>query len=233
MTGKLYQYRCIWTLERRCKRHHRHTSPLSPVPYGMATTDDNTTEADTYWDISTGYFVSSIPLYTDYLYHLLIFDSVCIVSILRVTSFDYSNLGDGTYKNIEPATWSSIEQSVGIICACLPTLRPFFRWLYGTSRKSTRNRDSAMSEFPKQTPLACRTYHGDEENALGLVNLPAERQVSSSQGNKGKQREYNRPISQETSGSSISQNTFDEQPGTMCLGLYLSRNFLADCYDYE
>ncbi|KAJ5116082.1 hypothetical protein N7456_000430 [Penicillium angulare] len=138
---------------------------------------------------------------------------VCIISILRVTSFDYRNLGDGTYKNIEPATWSSIEQSVGIICACLPTLRPFFRWLYGASRKSTKNRDSGMSEFPKQ-PLACRTSQAgtavDEENALGLADLPAAdereawKEVRRSQVQVGLGNE--RPLSQETVGSHLSRD---------------------------
>lgn len=129
-----------------------------------------------------------------------------------MTSYDYQNLGEGTYKNINPATWTSIEQSVGIICACLPTLRPFFRWLYGTSRKSAKNRDSAMSKFPRQTPLACRTP-GDEENVLRLADLPTaeEREVSSEERIQRNQSEYNRPISQETSESSISQNFRDGQ----------------------
>ncbi|KAJ5288743.1 hypothetical protein N7478_001773 [Penicillium angulare] len=136
--------------------------------------------------------------------------SVVIVSILRVTSFDYENLGYGTYKNIEPATWSSIEQSVGIICACLPTLRPFFRWLYGASRKSTRNRGSGMSEFPKQTPLACRTSQAeaDEENILGLADLPARDEREAWQEVRRSQVgvENDRPSSQGTVGSHISQD---------------------------
>ncbi|KAJ5718278.1 hypothetical protein N7488_003924 [Penicillium malachiteum] len=94
---------------------------------------------------------------------------VYIVSVLRVTSFDYDTLGDGSCKSIEPATWSSIEQSVGIICACLSTLRPFFRWLYDSSKNTTRKRDSALSGCSKQTPLACRGSQADEENGLGVL----------------------------------------------------------------
>ncbi|KAL4897648.1 hypothetical protein BDV59DRAFT_190567 [Aspergillus ambiguus] len=58
---------------------------------------------------------------------------VCITSIVRVIAFDLQNTHDPTYTTVDTAAWSSIEQSVGILCACLPTMRPFFRRLYGTS----------------------------------------------------------------------------------------------------
>lgn len=63
--------------------------------------------------------------------------SVCIVSILRITAFNKSDPKDPTYTSIDTAMWSSIEQSVGIICACLPALRPLFRRLYGSSTHSS------------------------------------------------------------------------------------------------
>ncbi|EYE99210.1 uncharacterized protein EURHEDRAFT_541056 [Aspergillus ruber CBS 135680] len=62
---------------------------------------------------------------------------VCIVSVLRIIAFDFSDANDPMYSTIDTATWSSIEQSVGIICACLPTLRPMFRQLYDATRHST------------------------------------------------------------------------------------------------
>ncbi|CAE6996148.1 hypothetical protein P3342_000308 [Pyrenophora teres f. teres] len=50
---------------------------------------------------------------------------VCIVSILRLHSLvAISNSPDPTYDNPAAATWSSVEANVGIICACLPILRP-------------------------------------------------------------------------------------------------------------
>ncbi|KAJ6067411.1 uncharacterized protein N7446_004448 [Penicillium canescens] len=58
---------------------------------------------------------------------------VCVVSILRIVSFDLSDVNDPTYTSIDPSTWSSVEQSLGIICACLPTLRPLIRRLLGSS----------------------------------------------------------------------------------------------------
>jgi hypothetical protein len=41
-----------------------------------------------------------------------------------------SNSSDPTYDNPPAATWSSVETNVGIICSCLPLLRPLvLRWL--------------------------------------------------------------------------------------------------------
>ncbi|KAF1832247.1 hypothetical protein BDW02DRAFT_555181 [Decorospora gaudefroyi] len=57
--------------------------------------------------------------------------SVCIVSILRLQSLvQISNSKDPTYDNTPAATWSAVEVNVGIICSCLPLLRPLLtRWL--------------------------------------------------------------------------------------------------------
>jgi hypothetical protein len=72
-------------------------------------------------------------------------NSVCIVSILRLQSLvSISNSTDPTYDNPAAATWSSVEINVGIICSCLPLLRPLLnRFLPGvfTSRNRTDNVD--------------------------------------------------------------------------------------------
>ncbi|KAL4793361.1 hypothetical protein BDV19DRAFT_380158 [Aspergillus venezuelensis] len=50
---------------------------------------------------------------------------VCVTSICRLLSLKkISDSSDPTYDNVGAATWSAIECNVGIICACLPTLRP-------------------------------------------------------------------------------------------------------------
>ncbi|KAJ9315305.1 hypothetical protein DTO271D3_4472 [Paecilomyces variotii] len=70
---------------------------------------------------------------------------VCVVSILRIIAFNKSNPKDPTYTTINTAMWSSIEQSVGIVCACLPTLRPLVRRIYETS-KTTATESSTGSQ---------------------------------------------------------------------------------------
>ncbi|KAJ5520418.1 hypothetical protein N7463_000871 [Penicillium fimorum] len=88
---------------------------------------------------------------------------VCIISILRIVSFELAVISDPTYTSISPATWSSAEQSVGIICACLPTLRPLFRRLYGSSRAATSIDNSSASDSQDRSSLSGRLSHCDDE----------------------------------------------------------------------
>ncbi|KAL4918830.1 hypothetical protein BDW62DRAFT_200472 [Aspergillus aurantiobrunneus] len=52
---------------------------------------------------------------------------VCVVSLLRIISFDASDRRDPTYTQVPSSTRSSVGQGTGIVCACLPTLRPLRR----------------------------------------------------------------------------------------------------------
>ncbi|OJJ33053.1 hypothetical protein ASPWEDRAFT_43103 [Aspergillus wentii DTO 134E9] len=50
---------------------------------------------------------------------------VCVTSICRLVALKkISESADPTYDNVGAASWSAVECNVGIICACLPTLRP-------------------------------------------------------------------------------------------------------------
>ncbi|KAE8351747.1 integral membrane protein [Aspergillus coremiiformis] len=50
---------------------------------------------------------------------------VCITSVCRLVSLKkIADSTDPTFDNVGAATWSAVECNVGIICACLPTLRP-------------------------------------------------------------------------------------------------------------
>jgi hypothetical protein len=65
---------------------------------------------------------------------------VCIVSILRLRALYIAayTTKDLTWDNAEAAIWTIIEVSTGIICACLPTIKPlvsrFFPRLLSTNR---------------------------------------------------------------------------------------------------
>ncbi|KAL2860786.1 uncharacterized protein BJX67DRAFT_326749 [Aspergillus lucknowensis] len=72
---------------------------------------------------------------------------VCVVSLLRIVSFNVSDRGDPTYTQVPSSTWSSVEQGIGIVCACLPTLRPL-RQLWGSHRRIT-SRSSRSSSNPE------------------------------------------------------------------------------------
>ena len=55
---------------------------------------------------------------------LLIADSVCVTSILRMTTLEAgSKSKDQTYGTYVSTVWTTVEANTGIICACLPMLK--------------------------------------------------------------------------------------------------------------
>ncbi|KAI0571367.1 hypothetical protein Ptr902_00896 [Pyrenophora tritici-repentis] len=113
---------------------------------------------------------------------------VCIVSILRLHSLvAISNSPDPTYDNPAAATWSSVEANVGIICACLPILRPLVtQWFpraftsrhpsqfsrppnatYGSRRSSKLPR--TKESFAMNTSRTTRTAASDEARDIQVV----------------------------------------------------------------
>ena len=84
--------------------------------------------------------------------------SVCIVSILRLQSLvEISNSTDPTYDNPSAATWSSVETNIGIICSCLPLLRPLLiRWLPSTFSAAKYSDGSAPRIYATIGSARCR-----------------------------------------------------------------------------
>ncbi|CAD6565603.1 MAG: hypothetical protein ASARMPRED_007366 [Alectoria sarmentosa] len=63
---------------------------------------------------------------------------VFIASIIRVTTFGKLKPTDETFTGIAPAVWSEVEQSLGIVCACLLCLRPLLgRFFMGSNAHGT------------------------------------------------------------------------------------------------
>ncbi|TKA79218.1 hypothetical protein B0A55_03966 [Friedmanniomyces simplex] len=57
----------------------------------------------------------------------------CLASGFRIAQFQKSRQTDPTYTTAGSIMWSIIEQTIGLDCACLPTLRPLF---WSKSRRS-------------------------------------------------------------------------------------------------
>ena len=53
----------------------------------------------------------------------LSFHSVCAISIIRISKLTSVNYDDPTWRLVEVYLWTTLENSVGILSACLPTLR--------------------------------------------------------------------------------------------------------------
>jgi hypothetical protein len=70
---------------------------------------------------------------------IAIITAVCRFKFL----YDYTTSADPFYAFAPLMTWSTVEVNVGILCACLPTLRPLFS-------KSQRDRTRAIKGFSLQ-----------------------------------------------------------------------------------
>jgi hypothetical protein len=72
-----------------------------------------------------------------------------------------SNSTDPTYDNPPAATWSSVESTVGIICACLPSLRPVMQrafprlFSFTGSSRGTRTLGASRGLGKTSTRLSC------------------------------------------------------------------------------
>jgi hypothetical protein len=74
--------------------------------------------------------------------------STCAISLIRLSTLHRAiNTKDPFWDNAPAAYWSVVELNCGIICACLPTLRPliqkavpnFWSTRNGTARSGTSN----------------------------------------------------------------------------------------------
>lgn len=76
--------------------------------------------------------------------HLLT-HSVCAAAIYRTYILpDLINSADYTWKNPPQNVWGSIEANTGILCASVPTLKPFFmRYLPAILSSRMRSRDAS------------------------------------------------------------------------------------------
>ncbi|KAK7177528.1 integral membrane protein [Paraphaeosphaeria sporulosa] len=106
---------------------------------------------------------------------------VCIMSILRLQSLAViANSADPLYDNPPAATWSSVETNVGIVCSCLPCLRPliarYFPSIFASSRKSSglpaHSRRRSRAAYLRQTeqPTMLEDLPSRVENRIGACD---------------------------------------------------------------
>ncbi|KAL8934398.1 MAG: hypothetical protein Q9216_005931 [Gyalolechia sp. 2 TL-2023] len=81
----------------------------------------------------------------------------CTASIVRVVTFNQVREIDSTYTLVNVILWSAIEQSTGIVCACLPTTRPILGRLLTKMKRSDKNSDGTPKNHPEG--IALTSYH--------------------------------------------------------------------------
>lgn len=70
--------------------------------------------------------------------HVMLSHSTCIISVYRITTLKAAaDSTDPTWENTNAAVWSILEVTIGILAACLPTLKPLFAMILPRLFKST------------------------------------------------------------------------------------------------
>ncbi|KAL8967476.1 MAG: hypothetical protein Q9183_002902 [Haloplaca sp. 2 TL-2023] len=96
----------------------------------------------------------------------------CVASIVRVTSFDEVVWTDISYTIVGPTVWTTVEQSMGIICACLSTLRPLLTRLLPATpsrmKSGGSNRSSAVSKLHNHSD---NNETSEDRNPILLASL--------------------------------------------------------------
>lgn len=122
------------------------------------------------------------------------------MSIVRLQSLvAISGSKDPTYDNAPAATWSGVEANVGIICSCLPLMRPLAtQWLPGVFSSNKRSiptdaRPYATFGTPRERRATAsrdeyalntrrQSHHSDVENRDITVTTDVRVQVENSEG---------------------------------------------------
>lgn len=94
----------------------------------------------------------------------------CAASIVRVVAFDQVKLEDVTYTLVTASIWTTIEQSIGIVCACLPTTRPLIKRFISAAKDSnedTLDRTMKTSSMPLSNYAARQGVHDSTDTSNG------------------------------------------------------------------
>ncbi|OBT73679.1 hypothetical protein VF21_06164 [Pseudogymnoascus sp. 05NY08] len=103
---------------------------------------------------------------------------VTIVSVVRIRAFTkYANTTNLTQDYVELGYWSTIEVPVGVICACMPSIRALFRnvfpSIFGTTQKgqsSTGRLSTTLTPQSKsRSEYANLSKHEASSSVIGLV----------------------------------------------------------------
>ncbi|KAM6514584.1 hypothetical protein FSOLCH5_008822 [Fusarium solani] len=86
-----------------------------------------------------------------------------ILSAIRIEYLE--EFEDFTWKHVESNLWSMAELTSALICACLPTLRPFVvRYFPGLASKFTRSNEDLVAMWPADVINAAAVEPGSVRN---------------------------------------------------------------------
>lgn len=120
--------------------------------------------------------------------HKLTHPSVCLSSVIRLQSLvRIANSPDPTYDNPSAAMFSAIEVNIGILCACLPSLRPLLSAMLPSYFPNTApyinvgtydEEQSKHTRYPTASSFTCtpgmvkRSYHSRTGSNISRTYTP-------------------------------------------------------------
>ncbi|KAJ5902876.1 hypothetical protein N7495_003404 [Penicillium taxi] len=96
-----------------------------------------------------------------------------VVTIIKATYLHlFSDVEDPLWNVVPLVLWGLIEQNVVIIAACIPTLRPFFRKTFKSTKGSSDGQSQILSNFGIK--LSTRPIHASSEqlSPSALADFP-------------------------------------------------------------
>lgn len=98
--------------------------------------------------------------------------SVTVISIVRLQSLiTFANSTNATWNNLPVSLWSTIEINVGIICACMPTLRLLLLRMFPKLSTTYRNASGYYNATGSRSkPTRSRTFGQDGLATPGHIN---------------------------------------------------------------
>ncbi|KAI9681158.1 MAG: hypothetical protein M1817_002440 [Caeruleum heppii] len=100
----------------------------------------------------------------------------CVATIFRFTVFDDVNMWDTTWSYTDIGLWTIAEVYLGMICACLPTLKPvalrFTRTVAGSSLWSKLTTSASSSHGKSRTGPGSQSYPPGSISRPAMVSEP-------------------------------------------------------------
>lgn len=120
-------------------------------------------------------------------------NSICIISIVRLRALVDWTTQDGTYVNSKAILWTSLESSLGIICACIVVIRPLFGKLVPKShvRPSSSNPQKLSGSPALPSSVGGRQSWApswvrlEQNNRLGMDSAPRQAESEEDLGGEG------------------------------------------------
>ena len=121
----------------------------------------------------------------------LFINSVCAISIIRISKLAGVNYDDPTWRLVDVYVWTTLENSVGILSACLPTLRKY---------NSDISSDCHMTDH-SEGPLFGRFFTGRSRGGS------SEKKENENSSRRAAQAHFNRLFEEEEEPKFMTQNT--------------------------